>query len=203
MVTRNSKPPGLAYQLKVTLLESDPPIWRRLLVPAATRLGELHRILQIAMGWTDSHLHMFTAGGVAYSEPSDEWDLEIKDEGPVRLDQIAREEGEAFVYEYDLGDGWRHQVLFEDLKILDKASPKVSCLGGERACPLEDSGGIDGYYETLEILNDPTHAEHEHIKTWAEGAAAYAGRTAVDPEAFDLAAVNAALSRAGRRRAQR
>ena len=111
---RKDEPPR-TYLLKVTLMETDPPIWRRLIVPGDTRLAGLDRIIQAAMGWTNSHLHTFTIGGVLHAEPSPEWEVEVRDERRVRLADVAREEGEAFVYEYDLGDSWRHQVLVEEV----------------------------------------------------------------------------------------
>ena len=105
------------------------------------------------MGWTNSHLHTFTVGGVLYAEPSPEWEVEVRDERRVRLADVAREEGEAFVYEYDLGDSWRHQVLVEEVIVGERtrqAGPR--CLGGEMACPPEDSGGVGGYYDKLLTL---------------------------------------------------
>jgi len=176
------------YQLKVTLMETEPPIWRRLLVRGNTTLRRLDRIIQTAMGWTNSHLHTFTAGGVLYADPSPEWEIEVKDERRVRLQLIAREEGEAFVYEYDMGDSWRHQVLVEEVRWGDSDGPV--CLAGERACPPEDCGGVQGYYETLEILRNPRHEEYEHTRTWIESMTG----GPFDPDAFDLNAVKAALN---------
>ena len=152
---RKDEPPR-TYLLKVTLMETDPPIWRRLVVPGDTTLAALDRIIQAAMGWTNSHLHMFTVGGVLYAEPSPEWELEVRDERRVRLADVAREEGEAFVYEYDLGDAWRHQVVVEEVIVggADEAG-RPRCLGGERACPPEDSGGVGGYYDMLLICAIP------------------------------------------------
>jgi hypothetical protein len=82
---------------------------------------------------------------VLYAEPSPEWEVEVRDEGRVRLADVAREEGEAFVYEYDLGDSWRHQVLVEEVTVEAGEARGPRCLGGERACPPEDSGGVGGY----------------------------------------------------------
>lgn len=183
------------YQLKVTLLETDAPIWRRLRIPADTTLRRLHQILQVTMGWTDSHLHMFTAGGVHYAKPDPEWEFEVRDEGRVRIEQVMREEGEAFIYEYDLGDSWSHQVALEGIWPHEALGQAVVCLGGERACPLEDSGSVQGYYEKLEILKDQTQDEYEDTKTWVESMAAMSGRAPFDPEAFNVAKVNAALRR--------
>jgi hypothetical protein len=171
-------------------MESDPPIWRRLCVPGNTTLTRLDRIIQTAMGWTNSHLHTFTARGVIYAVPDPEWGIEVKDERRVRLDRIAKEEGEAFVYVYDMGDSWRHQVLVEHVGADSGKAEGPVCLAGERACPPEDCGGVHGYYRTLEILRDPRHDEYKHIKTWIESMTG----GAFDPDAFDLEAVNAALN---------
>src|SRR6266568_7387227 len=111
------------YQVKVTLMETEPPIWRRLLVPGNTTLRRLDRIIQTAMGWTNSHLHTFTDGGVLYADSHAEWEIDVKDERRVRLESIAKEEGEAFVYEYDMGDSWRHQVLVEEVRWGDSDGP--------------------------------------------------------------------------------
>jgi hypothetical protein len=187
--------PKRVYHLKITLMETEPPIWRRLSVPGDMTLRRLDRVIQTAMGWTNSHLHTFTAGGVLYSDPSPEWEMPVKDERRVRIEQIAREEGEAFVYEYDLGDAWRHQVLVEEVRVERGAAEGPSCLAGERACPPEDCGGVSGYYETLKILGDPSHDEYEDTKTWITSMTS----GPFDPDAFDLEAVNAAL-KARRRR---
>ena len=170
-------------------METDPPIWRRLSVPGDTILRRLDRFIQTAMGWTNSHLHTFTAGGVIYAEPSPEWEIPVKDERRACLERIAREEGEAFVYEYDLGDSWRHQVLIEEVRLGWGDAGGPLCLAGERACPPEDCGGVEGYYQTLGILRNPNHDEYEHTKTWI---ASMTGGP-FDPDAFDIEAVNAAL----------
>ena len=186
---RKAEPPG-TYLLKVTLMGTDPPIWRRLVVPGDTTLAALDRIIQAAMGWTNSHLHMFTAGGVLYAEASPEWEMEVRDERRVRLADVAREEGEAFVYEYDLGDSWRHQVLVEEV-IVGRAdvAGRPRCLGGEMACPPEDSGGVGGYYDKLLTLRDPESEEHESTRVWVESMTG----GPFDPEAFDLEAANESI----------
>src|SRR5688572_22968103 len=109
--------PAEVYQLKVTLMETDPPIWRRLRVPGDTTLARLDRIIQTAMGWRNSHLHTFTGGGVVYADPNPEWEIEVRNERRARLGSIAKEEGEAFIYEYDMGDSWRHQVVVEKVRV--------------------------------------------------------------------------------------
>lgn len=189
--TRASQP--AAYVLKVTLMETDPAIWRRLRVAGDTTLTRLDRIIQTAIGWTNSHLHTFTAGGVVYAQPDPEWD--VRDERRVRLAQIVKQAGEAFVYEYDMGDSWEHQVLVEQVGVEWDGAEGPMCLAGERACPPEDSGGVPGYYEKLECLRNPRHPEYREIKNWIEGMTG----GPFDPAVFDLDRVNAAL---GKRRSR-
>jgi hypothetical protein len=90
----------------IMLMETDPPIWRRLRISGDTTLARLDRIIQVAMGWTNSHLHTFTAGGVVYADPNPEWEIPVRNEGRTHLGQIVSEDGEAFVYEYDMARSW-------------------------------------------------------------------------------------------------
>ena len=185
---RASKPrakTGEVYQLKVTLRGTKPPVWRRLLVPASMKLSKLHDVLQVAMGWTDSHMHMFRVGDLNYGVPSpDDWD-EVLDERKATVGQALPRAKSKLVYEYDFGDSWEHEVLVE--KVLD-AEPGVAypvCVAGKRACPPEDCGGVWGYAEFLEAIRDPEHPEHDGMLEWVGGD--------FDPEDFDLDDVNAAL----------
>ena len=183
---------GTLYQVKVTLLETDPPIWRRLLMPGNTTLDRMHDILQAAMGWMDYHLHWFKVGEhLHFAEPSPEWEIDILDERRVRLQEVAQHVGDRFIYEYDLGDSWEHEILVEKIRPLKEDGPAAACLGGERACPPEDAGGVQGYYDKLEELRDPGHEEHESTKTWMESMIG----GPFDPDRFDIGATNAALCR--------
>jgi hypothetical protein len=177
------------YQLKVTLAGPRPIIWRRLLVSSSSSLKELHYILQVAMGWTDSHLHQFEAKGQLYGKPGPELDLNLpmKDEARAALDQLLVREKDSMLYEYDLGDSWTHQIVLE--KILP-TSPQVKvpqCTAGARACPPEDCGGVFGYVELLKALKDPSHPEHDDMLEWIGDD--------YDPTFFDLEAVNKQLAR--------
>ncbi|RMD71013.1 MAG: plasmid pRiA4b ORF-3 family protein [Gammaproteobacteria bacterium] len=172
------------YQIKVTLRHSKPPIWRRLLVPGDTTLHDLHRIIQIAMGWTDSHLHQFVINGEYYGIPSgDDW-YPVKDERKYRLAKVAGEQSK-FIYEYDFGDSWEHEIKVEKILPPDPKKSYPYCVKGKRACPPEDVGGIWGYEEFLEAMKDPAHEEHDtYVEWWGE---------TFDPEAFDLDEVNREL----------
>ncbi len=176
--------PTRIYQLKVTLLGLRPPVWRRILVPSNVSLPRLHDILQIAMGWTDSHLHAFSVDGRSFGEPDP--DLDMENERSWRLNQLLKQPKDKLVYEYDFGDNWQHQVLLE--KILEP-EPGVSypvLVAGKRAAPPEDVGGIWGYAEFLDAIADPSHPEHEEYLDWVG--------EEFDPEAFDVEEANRALA---------
>jgi hypothetical protein len=142
------------------------------------------------MGWTDSHLHHFEKDGACYGVPYDEFEgdgIETIDSSRVSLDSLLKAEGDSLLYLYDFGDGWRHDVVVEQILPGDDAPNRPVCVAGERHCPPEDVGGISGYEEFLEVIFDPTHEEHQNMVTWAGGR--------FQPEGFDLSDVNAMLSR--------
>jgi len=169
------------YQFKITLCGSDPPIWRRIHVENCS-LDELHEHIQTAMGWTNSHLHQFEIKGKRYGDP------QLLDDGfggfscidstLTKLSDIVPTRGKkfGFLYEYDFGDGWEHEVLFEGCAGAQSGRRYPLCVEGERACPPEDVGGVWGYTELLEAVNDPNHEQHEDFMEWAGN---------IDPDEFD------------------
>jgi hypothetical protein len=177
------------YQLKVTLKGSKPPIWRRIQVRGSTTLPKLHAILQIVMGWTDSHLHQFMVGDIYYGIPDPDWDLDIKSERRIKVGEIVSAVKDRFVYEYDFGDSWEHEIVVEKVLPPEPGVRYPVCLTGKRACPPEDVGGLWGYAEFVEAIGDPKHPEHADMLTWVGGREPL-GR---DPLAFDVDAVNQGL----------
>ncbi len=176
-------------QLKITLLYVDPPIWRRILVPASFALPRLHRVFQEVMGWQDSHLHAFDIKDKCYVMSGiDDWGDFPDDiiEDGIRIANLL-DVGDTFLYRYDYGDGWEHLVVLEAISSVDSALLHAVCLGGERACPPEDVGGTPGYQYFLEAIGDVSHEEHEDYLVWAGGS--------FDPEAFNLALANVGLQR--------
>jgi hypothetical protein len=173
------------YQLKVTLQNTKPPIWRRIQVRASIDLPLLHETIQVAMGWTDSHLHQFIIGGVTYGLPDPEFADEMHSELRVKLERVVAAEKDRFVYEYDFGDSWTHIILLEKILPVEPAGHYPRCLAGKRACPPEDVGGVWGYAEFLEAIRNANHPEHDEMLAWCGGA--------FDPEAFSLDEVNEAL----------
>jgi hypothetical protein len=176
------------YQLKITLAEVEPPIWRRIRARGDLRLDRLHTVFQRAMGWQSAHLHEWIVGGRRYGEPEpDEPHYEVQEESRLTLREAAPIEGARFEYLYDLGDNWTHEVVVEKIGPPDPAFLSPECLAGERACPPEDCGGAGGYDNFLEAIRDRRHPEHEDLLAWVGGR--------FDPEALDLAAVNRRLRR--------
>jgi hypothetical protein len=174
-------------QLKITLLDTEPPVWRRLLVPATIRLDRLDRVIQAAMGWTNSHLHMFIHSSGRYGVP--DLDFPLHDERRATLRDLAAREGEVIRYEYDFGDGWEHEIVVEQLLAAKPGGRYPICLAGARACPPEDCGGVHGYAELLDTLADPTHSEHQHLLEWL----GIEKGTDVDPAHFDSTDANRRL----------
>ena len=176
--------------LKVTLDDIEPPIWRRIEVPASVTLARLHDVLQVALGWTNSHLHAFEIGDQRIAIP---YDLEQLMDGQitrsarlVKLGDVVDHDVRRFAYEYDFGDSWQHTVEIEEVRDERDGDGGARCLDGARSCPPEDCGGTGGYVRLLEILFDPRHPEFDEMRHWAGGG--------FEPERFDRRAVNAALS---------
>ena len=182
---------GTVYQLKVTLRESKPLIWRQFQVPGNITLHRLHMILQSMMGWTNSHLYRFDIAGIQYSIPDPAEDdfneLHFVDSRRTRLSKVVSQEKARFTYEYDFGDSWEHDILIEKILSVDPGAQYPVCLAGKRACPPEDCGGIRGYADLLKIIRDPAHEEYEGMMEWLGGS--------FDPEEFNIGKINRSLAR--------
>lgn len=177
------EPQGLQiYELKLEMLDVEPLIWRRLLVPGTITLAQLHDVIQATMGWTNSHLHGFVVGEHSYSDP--EFEIEdAKSEYRYRLARLAPRVRNTITYLYDFGDGWEHQIRVENIIEDDKRYPgRPVCLAGARNCPPEDCGGPWGYQNFLEAIGNKKHKNHKELLEWVGGS--------FDPEDFDLDEVN-------------
>lgn len=178
---------GDIAQIKVSLQDVEPAIWRRLEVPAEIKLARLHVALQAAMGWQDYHLHSFRIGDIEYGVRDPDYEpmgVPLKDDRRPTLRSLVSV-GESFVYEYDFGDGWEHEILVEAVLAPRPRTRYPRVVDGARACPPEDVGGIPGYEGFLEAVADPRHAEHDSMLEWAGGS--------FDSEAFDIDAANREL----------
>jgi hypothetical protein len=179
------------YELKITLLGVQPAIWRRVRVRGDMNLGLLHCVIQVAMGWTNSHLHQFVIGEERYTDPHFSSDMgpeagvDRNEETAILMELLPQAKSQ-FGYEYDFGDSWEH--LLEVEKILAPATasePWAKCLDGKRACPPDDCGGPFGYEDFLKAIKNPRNPEHESMLEWIGGH--------FDPERFELEHINRCL----------
>ena len=174
------------YQFKITLKGTKPPIWRRILVPETYTFWDLHVAIQDAMGWEDYHLHEFTllspktGRKVKIGIPSDEdadFGWEVLAEWNQKIAHYFSSENSKADYVYDFGDGWEHSIKLEKILPRETGVAYPRCIGGKRACPPEDCGGIGGYAEFLEAIGDPANELHEDMLDWVGGS--------FDPDDFD------------------
>jgi hypothetical protein len=179
------------HRLKVTLRGTKPPIWRRLEVPADITLHRLHTVIQHGFGWQDSHLYVFETPAGWYGIPDPDDDLDICSAANKKLSAVADWPGDRIRYKYDFGDSWEHDVVVEAVLPAEPGVAYPRCTAGRRAGPPEDSGGVGGYADVLNVLASPAHEDHAALLSWLGiGSAAE-----FSPEAFDRETVNAALSK--------
>lgn len=168
------KPGAVVYQVKVTLLGISPAIWRRFLLPGNIKLEQVHECIQGAFGWQNCHMHEFEIAGRRYGDPDAPADGEIINERGTKskLKFLDLAVGDKFKYIYDFGDDWQHEIEIEAVLEPDPDGYYPDCIGGARACPTEDCGGIPGYLHLLKMS--------------AGDALVLPDGTAFDAERFDL-----------------
>jgi hypothetical protein len=179
------------YQLKITLKHVEPAIWRRIEVPDCT-LEDLHYYIQAAMGWENCHLHQFVVGRQRFTDVETlDGDSDDSDAAQTLISDIVPERSRKFrfEYEYDFGDGWRHEIAVERRAAPEKGVKYPRCLAGERACPPEDCGGAWGYMDLLAAIADPDHERHDEYMEWCGS---------LNPDAFDCEKATMALRRQSR-----
>lgn len=175
------------YQIKISLKDVKPPVWRRLLLSSSTDLAELHRIIQIAMGWSDSYLHQFTADHQQFGVPDTEFGNSINPERGKRIGSLLKHENQWMTYEYDCGDGWEHIVTLEKILPYQPAEAGPNCIDGRGGAPPEDVGGAWDYQEFLEAYTDQGHPDHQEKVDWVGDQ--------FDPDHFDIADINSKLKK--------
>ena len=177
-----------AFQFKITLLSPYRKIWRRVQIPFNIDFGSFHAVIQVAMGWYDAHLHEFQNKKQRIVPPmllEDEWmdmGTTALSEDEVFLTDIFKRKGTKIHYLYDFGDGWEHELKYEDIVPFQENVDYPVCTAGMGACPPEDCGGIHGYENLIQILSDPDHDEYEDWLEWVGGE--------FDPDHFDIEKVN-------------
>lgn len=174
------------YQLKITLKNISPPIWRRFLVHSDIKMSDLHKIIQTLMGWENCHLHQFIVNNEYYAPEFEDIEQIGIDYKKIKLKGLVDKEGQNFFYDYDFGDGWEHVIILEKILPDDKNFRYPLCLGGKRSAPLENCGSIPGYENLLEALKDPDNKKYEEIFEWL-------GPRAFEPERFYIDEINSRL----------
>jgi hypothetical protein len=159
------------FQFKITLLDVEPTVWRRIVVADCT-LDRLHEYIQTSMGWKNSHLHQFVIKRKLYGDPQMlgdvEDDFEFGDTTKVKLSELLPAHGKrfSFLYVYDMGDEWGHEILYEGRPEAWHSAGVPACIDGEMACPPENCGGPPGYAHVREALSDKNHPEHKGFLEW-------------------------------------
>ena len=173
------------YQIHVSLEDISPKIWRRLLVLPSTSLKTLSKIIQIAMGWNNYHLHQYIYEDERYGEPWEEDPDGTVDYKHLKLHDFLLYPRETMVYEYDFGDGWKHLIKLEDILFNLEQLPSPQCADGARHCPPEDCGGVTGYAELRRTIKNPRHRDYKETMLWLGGH--------FDPDCFSVDQVNKEL----------
>jgi hypothetical protein len=182
----SATPKPSIYQLKITLLGIQPPIWRLIQVPSTIPLCCLHDAIQAVLGWTDTHLHHFEKHGEYWGVADEEFE-DRNDENKVELRKVLLRVDDSMTYTYDFGDNWRHRILLEKIIRAEMSATRPICVSGRRRRPPEDVGGPSGYQEFLKVLFEPGHEVNERFRAWAGGT--------FHPEEFDVKVVNTILER--------
>lgn len=175
----------MIYQLKVALKDLQPTIWRRFRVNSSITFHQLHKTLQIIMGWEEYHLYLFDFESFTITRPDPTFPSKSRPELNARREKIVEhltKEGQKVIYVYDFGDDWGHELILEKILPDQPEGQYPVCLEGERHCPPEDCGGVFGYQRILEILASKTHPDYTDTITWL--------KEGFNPENFDVKEVN-------------
>ena len=188
-MAKKKKTNVLIYQLKITLENIEPAIWRKFQVKSDITLFNLHEYIQVVMGWDDYHMHEFQIKGKKYGTPDPGGETmfgpKINNDKKFKVGNLLSE-GDVFEYVYDFGDNWRHTIEVEKVLGLEAGVDYPVCLAGRRSCPPEDCGGPWGYQQMLEVLTDPEHEDYDYYCECLGDE--------FDAEEFDVDTVNGCLN---------
>ncbi|WP_262032270.1 plasmid pRiA4b ORF-3 family protein [Microvirga sp. Mcv34] len=179
--------------LKVVLEDVEPAVIRRLIVPLDLRMDRLHQVLQVALGWTNTHLWELRADETGWGVPDPDWGFDGPlDARKATLREVIEDTGaRRLLYLYDFGDGWEHTITLERIGPGDPAAIYPMLVDASGRCPPEDVGGPFGYAEFLEAMADPAHERHGELCEWFDDT--------FDPHAIDIAEIQQELLRLGRK----
>lgn len=184
----------MVYQIKVSLEDTRPPVWRRLIIQPRISFLDLHFIIQGAMGWENAHMFNFMVNGGGLNRTigvsyDDDWGMDdMEDAAEVPVNSVLLKAKDKVGYVYDFGDNWYHTVVLE--KVLNEAIlPKAICVKGTGACPPEDCGSIPGYYQLVESVNNPSAPDHADMMEWL----GLSDGETWDPKVFDVDEANSQI----------
>jgi hypothetical protein len=184
------KPAERVFTLRLTVVCCQPPIWRQLQVRESMWLSRLHDSIQVAFDWFDYQTHAFNLDDLRFGNPLKREELTIEDDRDVTLADLNLEQRERFTYGYHFGEGWQVDLKVEKIGPVEKKAVYPLCIGGERAGPPEDCGGIDAFHDMLACIKEPNT---ELGREWLE----WLGPD-YDPEACDLKKINEGLRKLGK-----
>lgn len=192
----------VTYQVRIELEETDPLLWRQVELASDLFLNEVHDIVQVAFGWTDSHLHEFASGAAFYDQTSEHYlcPFQVEEgeigvpENEVRLDEVLVEQGDELLYQYDFGDDWMHVIKLESVQPRVESAPRAACVDGQRPGPCEDCGGVRGYEQICTALDPSNPGSAAAIADWVSRLGAGAHPSDYAPTPFDRESINEVLA---------
>jgi hypothetical protein len=192
----------LTYRLRIDLMGTKPPLWRRLELASDLFLDQVHEIIQVSFGWTDSHLHQFSSGPAHYGPDTEHYlcpyQVEERDTGipekDVRLDEVLVNAGDKLFYDYDFGDDWQHTIRLEAVLSAKDSAPRAVCVAGHRDGPAEDCGGVYAH-ELISAATDPGNPDHvDAVAEFDSFCGESADVEGMRPTPFDISETNEALA---------
>lgn len=161
---------GQIARLKITLVDVTPAVVRRLEVPLAIKLSDLHLVIQTVMTWCNYHLYEFEARKMHWGLPDPEFDWGgpriLSAKTAALADLIGPTGIKSFKYRYDFGDDWEHAIRIEKILEPEPGTIYPRLLEASGRCPPEDVGGPWGYQDYLAAISDPSHEGHEEMIGW-------------------------------------
>lgn len=175
-------------QLRLKLEGSSPNIWRKILISDNITFHKLHKILQAAMGWQQSHWYSFEVDDVIIEEKQSgiEPTPNAKSSKHIKISKFDFQRKDQFLYTYDFSNNWAHHIIIEKVYDPQEVEDYPVCLDGKNHCPSEDIGGIDEYNYAIKVLNNPNHHRYEELKGWIDN---------FDPKLFSIEEVNELLKK--------